>query len=222
MAAKPKKRRAAAQTTKPRRRKARNPSRVTRSRKNFFTKAAPVRRRRRAPARKNPLVIIRSKRRNPSGNVILEFIVAGTGIGMVQPWVAGFASRLGIPGQFITPASTAATGIGLSWVFGWFKMTKRLSEPAFILGVATAVVSLIAPIVRRWITPSMAAQPTSGVNGRYANGPRGIGVWSGQPTNPPVRIAASSATSTKTPVAATNGPKGIGIWATPAGRFTRR
>jgi len=222
MAAKPKRRRAAnATAVKPRRRrKARNPSRVVRSRANFFQKAQPVRRRRRSAARrKNPLVIIRNRKSNPSGSVILEFILAGTGIGFVQPWVSGFISKIGLPGQFITPVSTAAAGLGLSWFFGLFKMTKRLAEPALILGVSTGVVALIAPYVRRWLQPSMPMQqPANGVSGRYANGPRGIGVWSGQPTNPPVRLAAAPA-STKP---AASGVKGVGIWTQPAGRFARR
>lgn len=197
------------------RRKA-NPTRTYRAGARRAPNRAVTPYKRRTTARKNPLIIYRtSKRKNPHGNEVLEFVVAGIGIGSLQPWLSSMASRFGVPGQWITPVSTAATGIGLSYLFGMFRQTKRFAQPAFVLGISTAVVAVLAPIVRRWMMPSMAAAPqANGPAGRrYANGPNGIGIWSGKPSALPqprqVAVAANKQA----------GPQGIGIFSKPAGRF---
>lgn len=197
---------------KPRRKRRKpNPTRRYASRAKMTNTAGAIRRRKPA-AKKNPLIIYRTKKANPGGSEILEFVLAGTGIGFVQPWLASLSARFGIPGQYVTPVSTAGSGVSLYYLFGMFRQTKRYAQPALILGVSTAIVSIIAPVVRRWLMPSAPMQ-------QQASGPQGIGIWSGQP----LRMASrpSALPPAKQAVAAA-GPQGIGVWPTPAGRFGRR
>lgn len=206
--------------TKAKKKRKPNPvtKRATAKRVYNSSAAGPAKRRRRPVAKKNPLIIYRTKRKNPADSgEIVDFVLAGTGIGVVQPWLARMVSSFGIPGQYVTPVSTAATGVGLWWLSGMFKASKRFARPALLLGISTGVVAIIAPMVRRWIMPSGggAQMPANGPAGRRMNGPAGIGAWNGQPMALPAPMSQ--------PVkAASKGPAGIGVFPTPAGRFSRR
>jgi len=183
--------------------------------RTYQAKAKPAARKTKA----NPLIIYRTKRKNPAGNEeIIDFVFAGTAIGIAQPWLARMAGNFGLPGQYVTPISTAATGVGLWWLSGMFKMTKRFSRPSLLLGVSTGIVALVAPMVRRWIMPGGGQQmPANGPAGRrmMVSGPAGIGAWNGQPMALPMPMATPAKSASK-------GPAGIGVFPTPAGRFSRR
>lgn len=187
-------------------RRTRKPSRTYASSKNPAKRTY-------SRAKKNPIIIYRpSKRKNPaSGSEVMHFAIAGTSIGLVQPMVAQFAGKFGIPGQWITPLSTAGTGIALSYAFNFFRITKRLSQPAFILGIATGIVSAVAPWIRRLLMPTPSAQAQS-------NGVSGIGIWNGQPS---MRVVGNPAAQKQMPAAKQGGVSGIGVWSKPAGRFRR-
>ena len=186
----------------------------TRTYASAARKAAPkTTYRRRSTKAKNPLIIYRKSRKNPAhSSEVLDFVGAGLGIGTAQPFVASVAGRFGIPGQWVTPVSTAGTGVGLYYLFGMFRPLKRFSLPALLLGVSTAIVSLIAPWIRRMIMPMAPAAAA-------ANGVSGIGIFNGQPGR--LQAARPVATMPAKKVAAA-GPSGIGVWQTPAGRFGRR
>lgn len=170
-------------------------------------------------------------RRNPaglgvSGSVILNYAGAGIGLSIAQPIVNRLIGGILPLGQYNGPAITAITGWGLGHLFNMLPdPIKRLSQPAMILGLSTAVIQIVQPFVSNLISgattmaappapPTMSGWPqgysgwTRGRIGAMRRHPmgrrmmRGIGVTTGIPPTitappaPPAPVAPSQQGST--------------------------
>jgi len=133
-----------------------------------FRKSNPTRR------RKRTTTVTKSKRRvtrrNPSGGLgaeILDFTLAGVGLGIAQPFISPLIARFLPLGQFTQPAASALSGYGLGWLAGKFAITRRFSRPLQVLGISAAAIGVVSPLVRGVIGGGAAA-PAQGMQGpRY-------------------------------------------------------
>jgi len=217
----PRKRRAKKMATK--RKRSTRRRRVHHTRSRAHNPINPTRRHRRrrthtvhARRRRNPINPTHRRRRhvrrrrNPfggAGSEIINFTVAGIGLGLATPFVAGFAGRFLPFGVYNAPVISFGTGWLLSQAFKLFGFTRRFSHPAFVFGAATAAMQVLQPIVARTLGGG-AANPMSGpyrrAGSQMMSGPmRGIGVWPGVPMGVPM-IAP--------PAPAPNGMQGVGVW----------
>lgn len=151
------------------------------------------------------------RRRNPGFGLqsgvsaeILNFTGASLILSTVGPIVQPLLNPITrFAGQYAPAANAAATGLLLGWAADKFGPTRRFSKALQILGISTAVISLVAPIVSRFLGGARSAGPqgTWPGNGRagWAKGPNGWAVVTGTP--PQILSPAQVA----------NGPQG---WAT--------
>ena len=131
-------------------------------------------RRRHARRHHNPL--------RGAGTEIINFTVAGIGLGLVQPFVTRFAGGFLPFGQYNAPVLSAGTGWLLSKAFEMFSFTRRFAHPTLIFGFATAAMQVLQPIVRNAIGVGGAGNPTMGAPMGWNRRPmRGIGVVTGIP-----------------------------------------
>lgn len=140
----------------------------TRSTAASFRKSNPVRRksRKRTTSSKRHVA-----RRNPTGGIgaeILDFTLAGVGLGIAQPFVSPLIARFLPLGQFTQPAAAAISGYGLGWLAEKFAFTRRFGRPLKVLGVSAAAIGIVSPLVRGVIGGGNAAAAQQGMNGpRY-------------------------------------------------------
>jgi len=125
----------------------------------------------------------RRRHHNPlrgAGTEIINFTVAGIGLGFFQPVVTRFVGGMLPFGQYNAPILSAGSGWLLSKAFEMFSFTRRFAHPTLIFGFATAAMQVLQPIVRSAIggvgNPTMAAPP-----GWQRRPMRGIGVVTGIP-----------------------------------------
>ena len=143
----------------------------TRSTAASFRKSNPTKRKRTTVTKSKRRVT----RRNPTsslGGEILEFTLAGVGLGIAQPFVSPLIARFLPLGQFTQPAAAAISGYGLGWLAEQFTMTKRFGRPLKVLGISAAAIGVVSPMVRGLIGGGAAAQ-----QGMQGNGGRRI--WRG-------------------------------------------
>lgn len=110
----------------------------------------------------------RVARRNPSGGIgaeILDFTLAGVGLGIAQPFVSPLIARFLPLGQFTQPAAAAISGYGLGWLAEKFAFTRRFGRPLKVLGVSAAAIGIVSPLVRGVIGGGNAAAAQQGMNG---------------------------------------------------------
>lgn len=148
--------------------------------------------------RRNPINPVRhhrrhvrrhSRRRNPlrgASGEILNFTVAGLGLGIVQPMVTRFVGGMLPFGQYNAPILSAGTGWLLSKAFEMFSFTRRFAHPTLVFGFATAAMQVLQPIVRGAIGAGGAGSPMQGWGGgQYGNWTRrpmrGLGVTTNIP-----------------------------------------
>lgn len=134
-------------------------------------KSNPTRRRRKSTT------VTKSKRRvmrrNPSsslGGEILDFTLAGVGLGIAQPFISPLISRFLPLGAFTQPAAAAISGYGLGWIAEKFAMTRRFGRPLKVLGISAAAIGVVSPMVRGLIgggSAPTAQQGMQGQGGRY-------------------------------------------------------
>lgn len=130
--------------------------------------------RRHARRRSNPL--------RGAGTEIINFTVAGIGLGLVQPFVTRFAGGFLPFGQYNAPVLSAGAGWLLSKAFEMFSFTRRFAHPTLIFGFATAAMQVLQPIVRNAIGAGGAGNPTMSAPMGWNRRPmRGIGVVTGIP-----------------------------------------
>jgi len=120
------------------------------------------------PTRRRKVTAAKSKRRvtrrrsNPTGglgNEILDFTLAGVGLGIAQPFVAPMIARFLPLGTFTQPAAAAISGYGLGWLAEKFAMTKRFGRPLKVLGISAAAIGVVSPMVRGLIGGGSAPVP---------------------------------------------------------------
>lgn len=119
------------------------------------------------------------RRRNPigvSGQEIINFAIGGLGLAMFQPIVNRFIGGLLPLGQFTSPAVTALSGWGLSYIFNIFPFTKKFAHPAMILGFSTAVIQIVQPYVSN-LLGGVGAAPTAPIMHGW---PQGYSGWNPQ------------------------------------------
>ena len=123
------------------------------------------------------------RRRNPSaaGGEILNFTVAGIGLGIATPIVGGFVGRFLPFGQYNAPILSFGTGWLLSKAFGMFGFTRRFSHASFVFGAATAAMQVLQPIVARTLVGAAPQPSTMSGPGWRRMGMRGIAAVHGIP-----------------------------------------
>lgn len=137
----------------------------TRSTAASFRKSNPTKRKRTTVTKSKRRVT----RRNPTsslGGEILEFTLAGVGLGIAQPFVSPLIARFLPLGQFTQPAAAAISGYGLGWLAEKFAMTRRFGRPLKVLGISAAAIGVVSPMVRGLIGGGAAAQQGMQGNGR--------------------------------------------------------
>ncbi len=133
------------------------------------------------------------KRRNPGFGLqsgVSAEIVNFTGASLILSTVGPIVQPLLNPitrmaGQYQPAVNAAATGLVLGWAADKFGPTRRFSKALQILGISTAVISLVAPLVSKFIGGGRGAGPQGAwpSNGRagWARGPNGWAVVTGTP-----------------------------------------
>ena len=163
------------------------------------------------------------KRRNPSGGGIAEealnFSIGGFTLGLVQPIVRSWASRVVGSGPIAAAGVTAVTGYGLGVVAGHFSLTRRLERPLKVLGISMAITQLATSFVIPMLRGGSASAPANPQQGlaNYRRGMNGIAVV----TSVPPGIVAPAAIAPARAAAAGSASSGMNGIATLPGRFGR-